>query len=326
MEASKMSLFNKMTSGYMAGVVFCIFTTLAENNLQASEFTPANFKSESFAGIEIDSNDIHDDPADVFIHCQTIIEVNGVPSNYSCTTSFIKDHRIFLRAVLNAIPRQSFIPATVNNEAVRVQMNFTVIFRCEEKICTNAMVRNHLYSYKEYGLNYVAPQPVVKDDAWYEGFKTKLSWANNLIYKINDDVALADENAGWTFLYSPFLPAYTLSAEINTEGAAYDQLVNNTAQLKKYRLSRSIKQEAERAVASIGDVNFIPGFYNDEPVTMRLYEWGMMKLSGSDVIKPDFFFPYSWQPYREPSQHEKYMGEMQFMRDQQTQHAITAPH
>jgi hypothetical protein len=292
MEASKMSLFNKMTSGYMAGVVFCIFTTLAENNLQASEFTPANFKSESFAGIEIDSNDIHDDPADVFIHCQTIIEVNGVPSNYSCTTSFIKDHRIFLRAVLNAIPRQSFIPATVNNEAVRVQMNFTVIFRCEEKICTNTMVRNHLYSYKEYGLNYVAPQPVVKDDAWYEGFKTKLSWATNLIYKINDDVALADENAGWTFLYSPFLPAYTLSAEINTEGAAYDQLVNNTAQLKKYRLSRSIKQEAARAVASIGDVNFIPGFYNDEPVTMRLYEWGMMKLRSRDV-KPDFFFPYS---------------------------------
>jgi hypothetical protein len=232
---------------------------------------------------------------------------------------------IFIRAVLNAIPRQFFIPATVNNEAVRVQMNFTVIFRCEEKICKNTMVRNHLCSYKEYGLNYVAPQPVVKDDAWYKGFKTKLSWANNLINKINDDVALADENAGWTFWYSPFLPAYTLSAEINTEGAGYDQLVNNTRQLKPYRLSHSIQREAERAVASIGDVNFIPGFYNDEPVTMRLYEWGMMKLRSRDV-KPDFFFPSSWQPYRVPSQHEKYMGEMQFWRDQQTQQAITAPH
>ena len=320
-----MLLQNQSTLTRRTAVAFLFLSQFACSAVFASEFTPANFKSESFAGIEIDSNDIPDDPADVFIHCQTIIEANGVPSNYSCTTRFIKDHRIFLRAVLNAIPRQSFIPATVNNEAVRVQMNFTVIFRCEEKICTNTMVRNHLYSYKEYGLNYVAPQPVVKDDAWYEGFKTKLSWATNLIYKINDDVALADENAGWTFLYSPFLPAYTLSAEINTEGAAYDQLVNNTAQLKKYRLSRSIKQEAERAVASIGDVNFIPGFYNDEPVTMRLYEWGMMKLSSRDA-RPDFFFPYSWQPYREPSQHEKYMGEMQFMRDQQTQHAITAPH
>jgi hypothetical protein len=297
-----MLLQNQSTLIRRTAVAFLFLSQFACSAIFASEFTPANFKSESFAGIEIDSNDIPDDPADVFIHCQTIIEVNGVPSNYSCTTRFIKDHRIFLRAVLNAIPRQSFIPATVNNEAVRVQMNFTVIFRCEEKICKNTMVRNHLNSYKEYGLHYVAPQPVVKDDAWYKGFKTKLSWSNNLINKINDDVALADENAGWTFLYSPFLPAYTLSAEINTEGAAYDQLVINTRQLKSYRLSRSIKKEAERAVASIGDVNFIPGFYNDEPVTMRLYEWGMMKLSSRDV-KPDSFFHDSGQPYRASSQH-----------------------
>jgi len=296
-----MPLHNQSTLTRFTAVAFLFLAQFAYSAVFASEFVPATFNSNSFFGLEIKSNEIPENTDFVIVPCQVIVEVNGGPSNYNCTTRFIKSHHNFLRAVLNAIPKQSFVPATVNDQTVRVQMNFTVLFGCKERKCVNSVVRNHLFHYKEYGLNYVAPQPIIHDVAWYDGYEIKNSWANNLIERINVDEKIPDEQTGWIFLYSSYFPAYTLSAEINVEGEASDQLIDNTANVQK-SYAYDIKKAAERAIENLAAIDFIPGFYNDEPVTMRLHEWGMMKISGREPITPAFFPPHStYTPTRQLS-------------------------
>ena len=63
------------------------------------------------------------------------------------------------------------------------------------------------------------------------------------------------------------------------------------------------KKSAERAIENLADIDFIPGFYNDEPVTMRLHEWGMMKISGREAITPAYFPPPT-PSYSRPSPQE----------------------
>lgn len=276
-----MVLFFKNRITTLAAVVACFLGTFAASNIQASDFTPANFGSNGFAGFEISRNDIPGGTNNIIIPCQVIIEINGVPSSYNCTTTYIDKHRVFLSAVINAIPRHRFVPATVDGELVRVLMDFTVIFVCKEGACANTVARNHLKHYQKYGLSYVAPQPILSEDDWYDGFDNKLSWSKDLINKIDDYAELSDRKASASAkrLFSRYYPGHTISAEVDTTGAGADIEVTDDAAGKKQsvkgsRLKRSANDEAD----SFTHVSFIPGFYKGSPEPMRLFETTMARV------------------------------------------------
>jgi len=264
-----MPLLDGIKSRYLGMVFFCVFVPLAGENIQASEFTPANFKSEGIVGIEIFIDEISDEISEVFVPCQTMVEINGLPTNYSCIVSFIDKHAVFAQAVMIAIPKQSFIAAKVDSEAVRVLMNFTVIFICKEGKCTTTTSRNHLFHKQELGLTYVAPQPIVTSDNWYDGFKNKLSWSKELRKYLHVHEGWWGHKVSQVF-FRTYYPGYRISAEIGIDGAVKNKLVENT-------IATWVQKRSDRAAASLSDVKYIPGFDNNEPVTMQLYEQGMIK-------------------------------------------------
>ena len=251
------------------------------NNARASEYLPANFAGNGFAGFEIKRSDITDDISNVLIPCQAIIETNGTPSNYNCTTALINKHHAFLRAVAYAIPRQKFIPARVNGKTVRTIMDFTVVFVCKNGSCANTVTRNHLHHYKKFGMGYVSPQPIIAEDEWYAEFKNKVSWSEDLIKEIDDLSDSSDRTVDSINVYSHYYPGYVVSAEIATDGTVSNTEITGNEKGKQAVRGSRLTRTTDNSVVQIMEVDFIPGFYKGKPVAMRFIESTMAKVDAS---------------------------------------------
>lgn len=278
----------------LVSFLLCMLTPLAVCTAQASSFTPADFGPGGFVGIVIDKNAIPENVGNVFIPCQAIIDTNGFPSNYNCKSNTIGEHRVFLRSVISALPGQVFRPAMVNGEPVRVLMDFTIIFACKNGQCVNSFTRNHLHHYKDYGLSYVAPQPIITDDEWYEGYENKTAWARELRSNIDDYASMSDQEASKINIYSHYYPGYVFSAEVNTDGLATDREITNQEAVKQRvsgsRLTRSVDDEA----VDVEAIRFIPGYHDGKPESMRFFEATMAKVEipvTNEATQGDIYVP-----------------------------------
>ncbi len=187
---------------------------------------------------------------DVALRCQVIVEPDGTTRLPRCLV--IDRYAVFRQEAERALARAIMTPARIDGEPVRVLMNLIVGYRCAGT-CPAFLFANHGRNVAEYGFSYSAPQPVLGDDTWYEGFEEKLEWAAS-------ELSLA-EVGGVRFL---------ISARINDSGRTSQQRVDG-----EYPGStdRDYTAFAEDAADSLRDARYIPGFSRGEPVDMWLYEY-----------------------------------------------------
>ena len=278
----------------LAAVFLLLVVHAIPASTQTNSITPADFEPGGFVGIELSGSDIAGVDGNIIIPCQAIIDINGFPSNYNCKTNSIDEHGAFLRAVINALPGQIFQPAMLDGNPVRVLMDFSVIFRCENGSCVNAFTRNHLHHYKEFGLAYVAPQPIITDDEWYDGFENKTSWARELRLKLDEYSNGSDQQTNKTNFYDHYYPGYVFSAEVTTDGSVAATEVSNLDTRQRRVSGSRLTRSAREDLVDITELSFIPGFHNGKPETMQFIEATMARLETpvtNEATQGDIYVP-----------------------------------
>ncbi len=187
---------------------------------------------------------------DVPLTCQVIVEPDGSTRSPRCLA--IERYDAFRFETERALAGTIMSPARIDGEPVRVLMNLTVGYRCAET-CPAFLFTNHGRNGEEFGFRYSAPQPVLDDDTWYQGFDDKLIWAAG--------ERGPDEIGGVRFV---------ISAHIDAAGTMSEPRVDN---VYPGSTGRSYEESAQRAADSLLDARYIPGFSEGEPVEMRLYDY-----------------------------------------------------
>jgi hypothetical protein len=244
---------------------------------EQARFQPANFASPNrLEALRIDAEELPDRMPAVAVRCQALIGRDGSLGEYFCTSDDYGTDRVVVTAVIMAVPTQRFVAARVDGENVRVLMNFAVYVDCSSGSCFVVGARNHGYHAEELGLDYVDPQPILEGNDWYDGFDYKLRWVKGWMPRTTD-----------RRIYSNRL-RYVMAAEIDTNGIAgagclywldVRRFIGSAGQSVATRsvpmVPQRTKTDLERAVASLGNVRYVPGMVDGRPATLRLYEEGV---------------------------------------------------
>ncbi len=187
----------------------------------------------------------------VSLRCQVIVEPDGAATHPHC---LIAEERfgVFQREALRALSGSVMTPATVDAQSVRVVLNFLIGYRCDES-CEIVLVPNHAKNVESFGLGYVAPQPILEDNRWYEGYAKKLDWVAS--------GRTAEDVGGIQFI---------VSTQVNESGRASRTNVDLDS---NGFFGEHYEDTAKRAARSLRGVRYIPGYYEGKPQTMRHYEY-----------------------------------------------------
>jgi hypothetical protein len=187
---------------------------------------------------------------DVSMRCQVIVEPDGSTRLPRCLV--IERYDAFRLEVERALAAAIMMPARIRGEPVRVLMNLAVGYRCAET-CPAFLFTNHGGNVREFGYSYSAPQPVLDDDAWYQGFNEKMVWAGS---------ELSPAEVGGV--------GFVVAAQIHESGRTSQRRVEADY---SEGADNGYETVAESAADSLKDARYIPGFYEGEAVEMRLYEY-----------------------------------------------------
>jgi hypothetical protein len=233
---------------------------------QPPAFAPADFAMpNALVKITLDRRDIAPENHQVLIRCQAFVGTEGNVDDVNCMSSMPGEHGDYVEAVLDAIPDQSFTPARVAGDPVRVYMSFAVFFICANQACQAIPVRNHGEHVEEYGLAHFAPQPILPDDNWYAGFEQKLAWTRagmptmGEINRSRQGRGIPSQGAG--------VLALPLGASLSAEVAAH----GTVSGVESTPLAGPGPGGAD-PLEGFGAVKFIPGFRGSEAVPMRIVE------------------------------------------------------
>lgn len=235
---------------------------------QGQDFLLADFaRPNRLEALEIGPEDLPRGRTAVAVRCQAFIDSDGSLEDYFCTSDDNLAYRDLLSEVIFTIPDQTFTPARANGEPVRVLMNFAVYVDCGSGTCVTVAARNHGYHLERLGFDYVAPQPILDDDEWYAGFAYKLSWIRDWM----PDVA----NSGRWDAYKRL--GYVIAADVGVEGIAADACLYWVGGYVEKAAAMPVVPPRTRrrlgsAVASLGNVHYVPGSVEGKPVPLRLYE------------------------------------------------------
>jgi len=243
----------------------CFLAISTDVQSQPQTFRPAQFGDNHLAQLEFAPGDMPRETDSVAVRCQGIVELDGTLSDYYCVTNNNYADREILAAVVRTIPEQTFVPASIDGENVRVVMNFAVFIHCSSESCATVSARNHGYLLEDFGFDYIAPQPVLLGDDWYEGFDYKVKWIRDWM----PDVRLIDN---WP---ESARVSFTMSAEIDTEGLARNVCLYSYKEVLNVGPNNwfgRVEQALERAQESMDRVRYIPGFHNNHG-SRALYSW-----------------------------------------------------
>ena len=227
---------------------------------RAATFVPADFAAEQpLAQIAVTRTDLPPRVSGVLIRCQGFVELDGRLTDSFCLSD-VRAFRVLFRKVMAVLPKQRFTPARVDGAPVRVLMSFGVVSECSATRCYVTLVRNHGYYRETYGLTYVAPQPILPSNEWYDGFDYKLMWIRGRGYRAY--------RSGHSPIYNR---QFVVAAAIDAKGRSQDACL-----YKDYSFQNvappDLRRALERVIESIGSVRLIPGFLGNEPTAMTLYE------------------------------------------------------
>jgi len=187
---------------------------------------------------------------DVTLKCQVIVEPDGSTRLPRCLV--IEHYDAFRLEAERALAAAIMTPARIRGEPVRVLMNLAIGYRCAVT-CPAFLFTNHGGNVREFGFSYSAPQPVLDDDAWYQGFDEKMIWAGS---------ELSPAEVGGV--------GFVVAAQIHESGRTSNRRVEADY---SEGADNSYETLAESAADSLRDARYIPGFYRGEAVEMRLYEY-----------------------------------------------------
>ncbi len=241
---------------------------------QGARFQPADFaRPNRLDALRIDADDLPDRTPGVAVRCQAFIDRDGSLGEYFCISDDDRANRAVVTAVIMAVPTQRFVAARVGGENVRVLMNFAIYVDCSSGSCFVVAARNHGYHLEKLGLDYVDPQPILDGDGWYEGFQYKLEWVRSWMPRIPSRGSFYDQ------------VRYVIAAEIDANGIAgtgclawvgvsgLNGLAGAHVRTRNAPMVPArTKTELETAVASLGNVRYIPGVVDGRPAALRLYE------------------------------------------------------
>jgi hypothetical protein len=240
---------------------------------QGHGFQPANFASPNrLEALQIDADDLPDRRPTVAVRCQAFIGRDGSLGEYFCISDDSYADRAVVSAVIMTVPTQRFVAARVDSENVRVLMNFAAYVDCSSGSCFVVAARNHGYHAEKLGLDYVDPQPILEADDWYDGFDHKLQWVRGWMPNVTN-----------RRFDSPQVH-YVMAAEIDSTGAAGAGCLywldrdftgpagRAVAARPLHMVPPRTKTDLVRAIASLGNVRYVPGMVDGRPATLRLYE------------------------------------------------------
>jgi hypothetical protein len=206
----------------------------------------------------------------VRIPCQAIVEVSGEVRDVNCFTD-MGENGPYVMEILRAAKNGSISPALVDGVPTRIFMTFSVWFACNEGECNVLALPHDNIHTAEFGLNYFAPQAIVSDDLWYEGFGEKLrTIRDRALSSTEDKERIAGRSARIGRTAPPGSVAYILSVEVDENGEA-----------SKGKVKRSIgplEEVAELAGKTIAGNSFIPGYRDGKPAAMVYQEYGVVDL------------------------------------------------
>jgi hypothetical protein len=245
---------------------------------QERRFEPADFaRPNRLESVQIAVNDLPRGAMAVAVRCQAFIGRDSSLGEYHCVADDNRAYEDVVQAVIDAVPTQRFVAARVDNENVRVLMNFAVYVDCSSGSCLAVAARNHGYHIERLGLDYVDPQPILDGDDWYAGFDYKLRWLRAWMPRISSADRRGTEDR---------IP-YVLSVEIDENGVAagaclYWVFAKQFAPLGSARTASTSSfvpflplltiRKIQDAIASLGRVRYVPGMIDGAPTTLRLYE------------------------------------------------------
>lgn len=264
--------FRGHSIGLLTASCLCFLAISTDVQSQPQSFRPAQFGDNHLAQLEFAPGDMPRETDSVAVRCQGIVELDGTLSDYYCVTNNNYADREILAAVVGTIPEQTFVPASIDGENVRVVMNFALFIHCSSESCATVSARNHGYLLEDFGFDYIAPQPVLAGDDWYEGFDYKVKWIRDWM----PDVRLIDN---WP---ESDRVSFTMSAEIDTQGLARNVCLYSYKEVLNVGPNNwfgRVEQALERAQESMDRVRYIPGFHNNQMLTMPLYESSVLHVS-----------------------------------------------
>lgn len=205
------------------------------------------------------------------VRCQAFVETNGDLTDYLCTTDDgIRDRSIIAR-VTEQLATETFSPARVDGQEVRVLMNFAVLITCATNDCTSATVPNHGYQIGSFGLDYVAPQPVISGEHWYEGFEDRgPRYRSPALVRPTS----AGSPTGW----------FTMAVDVDSEGIASDSCVYALARVNRDDMRQHNRRRLESILDDLVKTQYVPGFHDGRPVPMRFFESNNVRVG---FVQPD---------------------------------------
>ena len=224
-----------------------LFAALITKTVWAQEFTSARFGYHGLAVTNTLGVPLERAPGgyDVSLTCQVIVEADGSTTSPHCLVD--ERYRSFHDETIRAVSGAVMEPATIDGEPVRVLMNFMVGYRCLET-CSILLLSNHARYVQDYGFFYSAPQPILDEDLWYEGFDEKQAWASS--------GHQAEEVGGIRFM---------VETRVDTSGESQRRRVTQR--------SSGYWNKAARAARTLDRVRYIPAFFENQPIEMTLQEY-----------------------------------------------------
>lgn len=260
--------------------VVCLVACAVDVEAQPARFVPARFGADNpLAQIDVSPRDLARRKSSVILRCQTFVETDGRLTDYYCAPPSIEDQRV-TRMVVEALQDATFVAAQADGVPVRVLMVFAVSIECADDGCSLESVPNHGYHTEQLGKNYVAPQPILPNQAWYEGYEDKLEWIRAWMPNVSTRL----NQTAW-----PMRPAIAVGVDAEgmaTEGCIYSMRLMGDDD------EHSNRRKLEQAIASIGETRFIPGFSDGQPVAMQFFERAVFENAARMVSRPPRNHPF----------------------------------
>ena len=175
--------------------------------------------------------------------CQAYIERDGESVHPLCLRPEQGSFSRLRNHVEKGLSKSSFEPALVGHEPVEVLMNLMVVFDCSVEPCNVSAFPHHGLNAETLGLDYIAPQTILDEIEW--GGRIH-EWY----------LGAGDSSSGIKFV---------IKAVIDTGGRATSVALVDARS--------GWEREAENAVKLFAETNFIPGFYEGQPMKMALTDF-----------------------------------------------------
>jgi len=229
-------------------------------NAQLTGLQPASIDNTiSLARLTIRPQDLA--PADALaVRCQAFVETDGSLTELLCTSDDGMRDRRLIRQVANELEGASFSPARVDGREVRVLMNFAVLISCAGGECNFVPVPHHGYLIAEFGLDYVAPQPIVSTELWYTGFEYRGPRRHS--------AGLAPPGgpnglpSGW----------FVAAVEVGSDGIAVASCIYALDNVYRDDIRQGNRRRLELILGELAATRYIPGFYEGVPAPMQFFE------------------------------------------------------